>query len=155
MKQYIKWGVISLIIIIFVGGITFFISRLFFYKDNAEKIEDNPTTEQKVIIDQEFETKEAIAAEELDNKVTIYTMMHEMANTKIVAEDGMIWGLQPMTKDRIIAVRTALKKKDPNNKRLFEILDRWENKDFSQGVEDHNYLWKLLDGNVGKAVRLR
>ncbi len=82
-------------------------------------------------------------------------MMHEMANTKIVAEDGMIWGLQPMTKDRIIAVRTALKKNDPSHKRLFEILDRWENKDFTQGVEDHNYLWKLLDGNVGKAVRLR
>lgn len=155
MKEYIKWGVISLIIIAFIGGITFFTWRLFFYKNNVEKIEDNPTTEQKVIIDQEFETKETIAAEELEDKVSIYTMMHEMANTKIVAEDGMIWGLQPMTKDRIIAVRTALKKNDPSHKRLFEILDRWENKDFSQGVEDHNYLWKLLDGNVGKAVRLR
>lgn len=155
MKEYIKWGVIALIIITFVGGITFFISRLFFNKDNAEKIEDNPTTEQKVIIDQEFETKEVIGGEELDDKTKIYTMMHEMANTKIVAEDGMIWGLQPMTKDRIAAIREALKKKDPNNKRLFEILDRWENKDFSQGVEDHNYLWKLLDGTVGKAVRLR
>ncbi|SHK03065.1 hypothetical protein SAMN05444401_0419 [Clostridium amylolyticum] len=155
MKEYIKWGVISLIIITFVGGITFFTWRLFFYKNNVEKIEDNPTTEQKVIIDQEFETKETIAVEELVDKVSIYTMMHEMANTKIVAEDGMIWGLQPMTKDRIIAVRTALKKNDPSHKRLFEILDRWENKDFTQGVEDHNYLWKLLDGNVGKAVRLR
>lgn len=155
MKEYIKWGVISLIIIAFIGGITFFTWRLFFYKNNVEKIEDNPTTEQKVIIDQEFETKETIAAEELEDKVSIYTMMHEMANTKIVAEDGMIWGLQPMTKDRIIAVRTALKKNDPSHKRLFEILDRWENKDFTQGVEDHNYLWKLLDGNVGKAVRLR
>jgi len=155
MKEYIKWGIISLIIITFVGGITFFTWRLFFYKNNVEKIEDNPTTEQKVIIDQEFETKETIAVEELVDKVSIYTMMHEMANTKIVAEDGMIWGLQPMTKDRIIAVRTALKKNDPSHKRLFEILDRWENKDFTQGVEDHNYLWKLLDGNVGKAVRLR
>ncbi len=32
MKEYIKWGVISLIIIAFIGGITFFTWRLFFYR---------------------------------------------------------------------------------------------------------------------------
>jgi hypothetical protein len=33
-------------------------------------------------------------------------------------------------------------------------LYRWEEGDFRGAVEDHNYLWGLLEGNIGKATAL-
>lgn len=36
---------------------------------------------------------------------------------------------------------------------LLEILYRWKDGDFSQIVEDHNFIWERLGGTVGKAVK--
>lgn len=37
---------------------------------------------------------------------------------------------------------------------LIDMANRWTNEDFSSADKDHNYLWKLLDGNIGKANRV-
>lgn len=36
-------------------------------------------------------------------------------------------------------------------KKLREIVVRWQQGDFSQIVDDHNYVWDLLGGTVGRA----
>ena len=38
---------------------------------------------------------------------------------------------------------------------MLEVLTRWENNDFSQAVEEHNYFWRKLGGTVGKAISLK
>ena len=34
---------------------------------------------------------------------------------------------------------------------LIKIVTKWENGDFSEADEDHNYIWKLQKGTLGKA----
>lgn len=157
VRKKLMCGAIGLAILLLIGGTTFLGDRLL----NSEQIKavtenkDNPTPEQQAIIDTDFETKEVITKSELMRYKDVYNMMHEMANGKIIARDGKIWGIQPMTQDRIEACRNALLRIDPDHKELFEILDSWESKDYSNCVDQHNYIWALLGGTVGEAVRLR
>jgi hypothetical protein len=86
----------------------------------------------------------------------VYKLMHEMANTLIIAEDEKIWGEIPITDEVIDKLIAAINESTfDDREKLLSILQRWKNKDFSQGVEDHNYVWKKLNGNIGKAIRLK
>ena len=38
---------------------------------------------------------------------------------------------------------------------MLEVLTRWENNDFSNAVEEHNYFWKKLGGTIGKATSVK
>jgi hypothetical protein len=154
MKKYGKWSIFVLIGIFVLGIFVFLYMRLF--GENDKVTSQQLTPEQKLIVDTEFNTPEEIKLEDIDTREEIYVMMHEMANTKIIAVDGMIWGLQPMTKNRIVALQKAAKDLGIEDERIYEILDRWKNQDFSQCVDDHNYVWKkYLNGEVGKAKALR
>jgi Family of unknown function (DUF6241) len=41
-----------------------------------------------------------------------------------------------------------------NGEIYLEMLHRWEKGDFSQSVSEHNRLWEILGGTIGKATRL-
>lgn len=88
----------------------------------------------------------------------IYDTMHKMANTKIEAVDGEVWGEIQITVERcdilIDKVNQSNLKSEEKN-RLLEILNRWKNGDFSNCVEEHNYVWKKLGGTVGRAKSLK
>jgi len=92
-------------------------------------------------------------------RVTVFKEIHRMANTKIIAEDGEIWGEIDITAERIERlikeVETSAGFDDATRRRLLEILYRWQSKDFSEIVEDHNYVWRKLGGTVGKAIRAK
>ncbi len=155
MNRFVKWGLIIILIICFIG-----VGSYFIYKNiigqRQEKISQEPTKKQKEIMDTDFLKEEDIKPEDLDSETEIYNMIHEMANTKIVAEDGMIWGLKPITKSRVAAVIKALEEQGINDAKLNKIMERWSVEDFRDCVDDHNYVWgKYLDGNIGKAVKLR
>jgi hypothetical protein len=50
----------------------------------------------------------AVSKEE-DKKTSVYSEMHRMINTKIIAEDGQVWGKEEITLERcdeLIAVVT-------------------------------------------------
>jgi hypothetical protein len=38
---------------------------------------------------------------------------------------------------------------------FLNILQEWKDNDYSKGVQAHNYAWKLLHGNMGRAKELR
>jgi len=86
----------------------------------------------------------------------ILDRMHRMANSKIVADDGKVWGtLEPEWK-RINALIIYIQgERYKDKKKLLDILERWSKNDFSNAVEEHNYLWKQLGGTVGKASKLK
>ena len=86
----------------------------------------------------------------------VFQKMHEMANTKIVAEDGLVWGEIQPTEEEVNALMEDVSNSNYEDKeKLLEILNRWKSGDFSNCVEDHNFLWKKLGGQVGKASSLR
>lgn len=80
--------------------------------------------------------------------------MHHMANTKIVAD--AIRGEVPITPEKVEEVLEMVNKYEYTDKaKLLSILKNWKNGDFSNCVEEHNYLWEQLGGTIGKAARLR
>ena len=81
----------------------------------------------------------------------IYDEIHKMANSLIIAEDNQIWGEEKITLKRLEKV--LLKVKDVDDY-LYGELSKWKDLNFDNGVEVHNYVWKKLGGNVGKAIDL-
>ena len=91
-----------------------------------------------------------------DEEVAVYNTMHKMINTKIVAEDGKIWGEVEITPDKCDQLITEITKSGYYDKAtLLEFLTRWKNNNFISGVDEHNYLWDGLNGTIGKAKSLR
>ncbi|MBD7914927.1 hypothetical protein H9660_07180 [Clostridium sp. Sa3CUN1] len=86
----------------------------------------------------------------------IYDILHRMSNTKIIAADNQVWGKIEITNDYVLSLKSFIEKFDYTDKDyLLEVLNRWENNDFSKAVEEHNYFWKKLGGTVGKAISLK
>lgn len=159
MKTYIKRGVIGLLIVLFIGGGVFLVSNLVAYKIQTK------TPEVKKSIDEIVEgNKENLDKVYVDNsKITsaedIYNLIHQMANTIIVAEDNLIYGEIPINDESINKAMVMINNTDlisKEEKEVFmNILEAWQQKDYSNGVQAHNYAWKLLDGNIGRAKSLR
>lgn len=93
---------------------------------------------------------------DVKNQEQVYKLIHEMTNTLIVAEDAKIWGEIQITDEILDKLISAMKESSFDDKeKILTILNRWKNKDYSQGVEEHNYVWRKLRGNIGKAIKLR
>lgn len=166
MKKYIRWALIAIAIVILFGSLVLGVDKLFSpslsvteetNSNSTEDIKDNPTPEQKSIIERPFDGGDAAVSSEIADKDAVLSTMHQMANTKIIAEDGLIWGLKAMTKERVENMKNGLKKTGlDSDSKLVEMLNRWAKQDFHNCVEEHNYIWDYyLHGTVGKAVRLR
>lgn len=77
--------------------------------------------------------------------------IHEMSHQKVVAD--VKWGFYEITDDRIDWLLEVVQQKDFPNKKVYEgILTRWKKDDFSNIVEDHNSIWRLQGGTIGKAT---
>jgi hypothetical protein len=82
--------------------------------------------------------------------------IHRRANTLIIAEDNEVWGKEEITEEGCNAlILQAMASNYINKQRYIEILERWKQGDFSQGVQDHNFVWELLGGTVGRAKGLK
>ena len=140
--------VISIIVgvIIFVGAFTYTMHII-----NEDIIKNKPANE---------EVKSGMGFEnwkhEDEPDTEVYDVMHEMINTKIEAEDGLVWGeieITPQQCDRVIKLINDGSYGD--EERLLKMLNMWKKGDFSDAVAQHNYLWEILDGTVGKAKNLK
>ncbi len=80
----------------------------------------------------------------------ILNAMHSMTHQKIIANEK--WKSIPMTSDHITTIKKILESSNfPEKKVLLKIINRWETKDFSRIDKDHNVVWKLQGGTIGKA----
>jgi hypothetical protein len=105
-------------------------------------------TETKVL--QVQKTNEELSAE----RVKLATMMHELANSLIIAEDNRVGKERYMTKENINEALTYAKtmQESAELESLISILDNWKKGNFSKIVTDHNVVWAILDGTVGRAT---
>lgn len=144
---------------------------LFFSKSDEEKRASHPISDEgkraeerefKPIITEEtfkgFTEEnlnpfgEAKPVAELESK-DYANYLHGMVHQKVSAEEK--WIFYEMHQERIDWLLESLKNSSvPNTDIYTEILTRWQQGDFSQAVEDHNLIWELQDGNIGKAKRL-
>ena len=111
----------------------------------------------KAVVTKAVLIKQNNATEGISNEeIKIYNTMHKMINTKIVAEDGKIWGEIEITPEKCqVLIAEVTKSGYPDKDTLVQFLTRWKDNNFNSGVDEHNYLWDGLDGTIGKAKSLR
>ena len=160
MRSYIKWSIIILTII-FIYCISFVGIKSFLGKNRSTEVKVNPKVEKQVIINKEIDIQDkdkdkitisAVTYNLLDEH-DVYRLIHEMANTIVVADQSIRYvAIEP---DRVELLLAEVNKSNWDDKaKLLENLNRWKNNDFSHGVEEHNYVWKKLGGEIGKATAL-
>ncbi|PEM27541.1 PRK06770 family protein [Bacillus wiedmannii] len=140
-----KWIVgicITIIVIItsIVGG-----KKLLAY---VEKENKNIQTQQA-----ENEKKKKVAEESPQaSEGEIISTMHKMVHQKVKSSEK--WGFLEMTKKEIFNVKRDIENSTgfQYKMKLFSIINRWEKGDFSQTVEEHNFLWEIQGGDTGKAT---
>ncbi len=163
IKKYFKLAAIAIAITVSYGGLFLLVTKLFSFNENTveatsslSEIKDNPTPDQLAIINLDFNSEDVAIPAEVSNASELYNTIHQMANTKIIAADGEVWGLKAMTKVRVQNVQNALKNLNIKDEKIILMIDRWAKQDFSKCVDDHNYIWSTyLNGTIGKAVKLR
>ncbi|MGK0466720.1 DUF6241 domain-containing protein [Clostridium sp.] len=86
-------------------------------------------------------------------KLEVVTMMHEMVNTLIIAEDNRIWGKKEVDKESVSELLNMIEAAEDFYEKgiVTEIANDWKRGYFDNVVQDHNIVWGILDGTVGKA----
>lgn len=147
--------------ILIIGGAIIFVSVLSynsFSEMNKGSVSIKETTVENVedggtII--EIEEKEAIPVEQeyqMDmSEYSVQDAIHGMSHQKIEAEKK--WGFVPLTAERVERLIKVVETNPYEHDTLYlSILNRWKNNDFSQVDSDHNAIWDLQNGNVGRAT---
>ncbi len=142
MKKWII-GVITMIVIA-IGAI-FGVTKAINYIEEEEK----SLKTQKVMGQQEKKGEEEKPQVSEDE---IISTMHRMVHQKVKSSEK--WGFIEMTNKEIRGAKNAVES-GTNFKyksELLSTLERWEKGDFSQTVEEHNFLWEIQGGDTGKAT---
>ena len=153
-KSKIFITILAIIFIITIGTVSFFI----YQQINSGNLNAKSNISEIKKIDKELTSEESTEIKESEYYPieNIYDIIHRMSNTKIIAEDNQIWGKLEITPENIASLKSLIEKVNYDDKEyMLEVLTRWENNDFSQAVEEHNYFWKKLGGTVGKATSLK
>ncbi|MFU7516262.1 DUF6241 domain-containing protein [Clostridium sp. HCS.1] len=158
MKNIFKSKVfITILVIIFIIAIGAF-SFIIYKQIDSGNFDAKSNISEIKKIDKELSSEELNEVKDSDYYPieNIYDILHRMSNTKIIAEDNQIWGKIEMDPEYIASLKSLIEKVDYKDRDyMLEVLTRWENNDFSQAVEEHNYFWKKLGGTVGKATTLK
>jgi len=140
-----KWSVgicitIMVIITSIVGG-----NKLLAYLEKENK---NIQTQR---VANEKEKKVAEEASQVSEGEIISTM-HKMVHQKVKSSEK--WGFVEMTTKEIYSIKKGIENSIgfQYKTKLLSIINRWEKGDFSQTVEEHNFLWSLQGGDTGKAT---
>ena len=151
-----KTILIILIVTLFVATSSF---AFLYYKEHKSgnfTAKENISEIEKIDKDLSSENPDSLKDNTYYSIENIYDIIHRMSNSKIIAEDNKIWGRLPMDSNDISTLKNLIEKVDYKDRDyLLEILTRWENNDFSQIVDEHNYVWKKLGGTIGKAISIK
>ena len=92
----------------------------------------------------------------ITSEYDVVNFIHQMSNGIINASDGKKFGIVEITPDNIDLALDSIKliNNEDAKKYLNSQLNRWKKGDFSNAVQVHNYVWHMLNGNIGIASSL-
>ena len=122
-----------------------------------------PPEEELVRAEELIETSFYIKMDEKDNELfykdlneeELQNLIHTMSHQKVKADQK--WGAILLTHERVGILINVVKENEDrweHPELYLDILNRWYTGDFSQADEDHNAIWELQGGSVGKATGL-
>ncbi|WP_428911053.1 DUF6241 domain-containing protein [Niallia sp. Krafla_26] len=92
--------------------------------------------------------------EELPNDMSegqVQDVIHKMSHQKVRAEEK--WGFTPLTMERVNRLIEVVNVNQYDHADVYlDILNRWKESNFSHVDSDHNTIWTLQNGTVGKAT---
>lgn len=90
------------------------------------------------------------------NEYEVVNIIHQMSNSIIKPADGKKYGVIEITPEKIDMVLNSLQNINNEGARnyLENELTKWKEGNFSNGVQVHNYVWHMLDGQIGIASSL-
>ena len=90
------------------------------------------------------------------NEYEVVNIIHQMSNSIINPADGKKYGVIEITPEKIDIVLNSLQNINNEGARnyLENELTKWKEGNFSNGVQVHNYVWHMLDGQIGIASSL-
>lgn len=81
----------------------------------------------------------------------ILNYMHGMSHQKVIADEK--WLHYEMTNERILFLINVVENGQYEHEEvMMDILTRWKEGDFSRADEDHNAIWSIQGGTIGKAT---
>lgn len=160
MKKYWKnlsWAqrLMILIAILAAGGYVYFSKGPFLFQKDAVIVEEQTTKDGETVIKVE-DVDSVELAEEFPAGMTekeVMNAIHKMSHQKVIAKKK--WGAIPLTPERVnrlIEVVEGNRAGYANSAQYLDILHRWADGDFSRADSDHNIIWNLQGGTVGKAT---
>jgi hypothetical protein len=162
MKKYLKrlskvQMSIILLAVLAIGFYYFYSTESLPFQKADVVVKEAKTEEGKSVLQVQDATSEQAEREfPVDMAESeVMAALHKMSHQKVTAKKK--WGAIPLTPqrvDRLLTVVTQNKAKYENSQLYINILNRWAEGDFSQADDDHNAIWNLQGGTIGKATGL-
>ncbi|KAB2387632.1 DUF6241 domain-containing protein [Bacillus toyonensis] len=139
-----KWIIGTITMIVIAIGAVFGATKLLNYIEEEESLKAQNVTGQQ--------GKKAKEEKQQASEDEIISTMHRMVHQKVKSSEK--WGFIEMTNKEIRSAKEAVESSTnfKNKSKLLATLERWEKGDFSQTVEEHNFLWEIQGGDTGKAT---
>ena len=130
-------------------------NKVKFVKPTKYKVENDNT--EIVGLGNELEhSQKVLEISEINTQYGVVDFIHRMSNKIIKPIDGRKNGsidINPKTIDIALNSLKNIGDEEARNYLHYE-LSKWKNGDFENAVLVHNYVWHMLDGNIGKALSL-
>lgn len=144
----------SLLVIVCLGAI--FVGSQWFLGNNKEEIEIPSASSEEIAKGKSSQSRivpGALPNLEITSSSTqddVLSVMHMMTHQKIIANEK--WGAILMTPENIDTVHKIIEQNNyPYKSDLLIISKRWKTGDFENVDQDHNSIWTLQGGTIGKA----
>ncbi|OEC01308.1 hypothetical protein GY31_13520 [Lysinibacillus sphaericus] len=159
MQRKTKSAIVLIAVLVIFGGI-------FGYIKFTEQLgKPTPEKEKAAVGHVEVTIKDNTVSEAKENipypddleEFKMRNIIHNMSHQKVKTENDIKIGNTQITQakvDRLLEIAKLNMKLYDNGDVYIKILERWSGGDFSNAVEDHNSIWEMQNGEVGKAIRL-
>ncbi|MEH7492242.1 DUF6241 domain-containing protein [Neobacillus niacini] len=97
------------------------------------------------------QAKVALGIDQAPSEEDVLEILHNMTHQKVRSEEK--WGFVHINEVNLLAVKNVLLENPSFNQNIdmLSIVTDWLNNDFSNIVAEHNSIWKIKNGSVGKA----
>lgn len=97
------------------------------------------------------QAKIALGIDQSPTEEDVLEILHNMTHQKVRSEEK--WGFVHINEVNLLALKEVLQKNPAFNQNIdmLSIVNDWINNDFSNIVAEHNSIWKMRNGSVGKA----
>ena len=131
-------------------------NKVKFIKPSEYKV-NNLYNEGGEFEDEVLDDKEGKQIQEPKTEYLAVQFIHKMSNSIINPIDGRKYGSIKITPKTIELAINGLEliESDEDRKHLYNELNKWKNGKFENAVDVHNYVWYMLDGEIGKAISIK